>query len=148
MSRTTSKIKYLEATTSGLQRLKGVVSSLPANAFVAVLENGWTVSATLAHLAFWDRWVEARWDHFSRAGSFHDLPDDITALVNQSAQALWLALPAEESLRLCLDAAASVTLRITQLARNEIEAALKTNRVYAIFGARHFALSKCAVLEQ
>lgn len=128
MGNSESKGDYVEATRAGLERVRSIVTSLNAETLKAVLENEWTVSAMLAHIAFWDRWVEARWDHFSRTGSFHDLPNDITTLVNQVALSQWLALPGDESVRLCLDAASSVTLRITQLARNEVEAALKTKR--------------------
>src|SRR3989442_2530031 len=66
----------VEATTHGLKRVQALVTSLTADSLPRMLGNGWTVAATLARLAFWDHWVEARWNHFSRTGSFHDLPDD------------------------------------------------------------------------
>ncbi|MBW3589970.1 MAG: hypothetical protein KY429_11180 [Actinobacteria bacterium] len=128
MSESKNPIEYIQATRAGLERVRTIVTSLNPDSLRGALENEWTVSSMLAHLAFWDRWVETRWDHFSRTGSFHELPDDITTLVNQAALSHWLALPSGESVRLCLDSASSVTSRIEQLSTDEVKAALKTNR--------------------
>lgn len=92
----------------------------------------------MAHLAFWDHWVEARWNHFSRTGSFHDLPDDITDLVNEAAMAEWHALPPKETVRLCLDTSISVTHRIERLSSQHITAAVDSGRLAMVNRTLHW----------
>ena len=128
----------MEATMHGLKRMQTFITSLSADSLHRVLGNGWTVAATLAHVAFWDHWVEARWTHFSRTGSFHDLPDDITDLVNEAAIAEWHALPPPEAVRLCLDAAISVTRRIECLSSQQIAAAVETGRLAMVDRTLHW----------
>jgi len=129
---------HVQATRQGLARLQAVVTSLSMNSLPRVVGGGWTVAATLAHLAFWDHWVEARWNHFSRTGSFRDLPDDITDLVNEAATAEWHALSPQETVRLCLDAAISVTHRIERLATADITVAVETGRLAMVNRTLHW----------
>jgi hypothetical protein len=128
----------VEATVNGLSRIEALVRPLSEDSLRRVLDSGWTVAATLAHLAFWDRWVEARWSHFLRTGAFHDLPDDITDLVNEAAKPEWHAVPAGESVRLCLDAAASVTRTIQRLSSEHILAAVETGRLALVDRTVHW----------
>jgi hypothetical protein len=121
--------ELVEATTRGLRRMQALVTSLSDDSLHRALSSRWTVAGTLAHLAFWDHWVEVRWNHFSRTNSFHNLPDDITDLVNEAAMAEWHALPPREAVRLCLDAAVSVTRRIERLSSQHIGAAVETGRL-------------------
>lgn len=129
---------HLQATRQGLGRLRTLVTSLSTDSLSQVVGNGWTVAATLAHLAFWDQWVEARWNHFSRMGAFHDLPDDITDLVNEAATAEWHALSPRETVRLCLDAAISVTRRIEHLSPQHVTAAVDTGRLAMVNRTLHW----------
>jgi hypothetical protein len=128
----------VEATVNGLSRIETVVRSLGEDSLRQMLDSGWTVAATLAHLAFWDRWVEARWSHFLRTGAFHDLPDDITDLVNEAAKPGWHAVPPGETVRLCLDAAVSVTRTIQGLSSANILAAVETGRLALIDRTMHW----------
>ncbi len=130
--------ELVDATKRGLRRMETVVTSLADEALGRALENGWTVAATLAHLAFWDRWVEARWTRFARTGAFDDLPDDVADLVNEAAMAGWHAVPAREAVRLCADAAASVTRTIERLSPRHVDAAVQTGRLFMIDRTRHW----------
>lgn len=130
--------QLVEATVLGLDQMRARLDSLGSDFLGVVLDGGWTVAAMLAHVAFWDRWVEARWNHFSRAGSFHDLPDDVTDLMNEAGMAGWHALPAPESARLCLEAAISVTRRIERLAPREIGSAIDTGRFAMVDRTLHW----------
>ena len=130
--------ELVEATMHGLRRMQTLVTSLSDDSLHRVLGNGWTVAATLAHLAFWDHWVEVRWDHFSRTGSFQDLPDHITDLVNEAAMAEWHALQPRETVRLCLDAATSVAHRIERLSSPHISAAVATGRLAMVDRTLHW----------
>ena len=130
--------ELVEATTHGLSRVQALVTALTAESLSRVFGKGWTVAATLAHLAFWDRWVEARWHHFTRVGSFHDLPDDVTDWINEAAMGGWLALSAPETMRLCLDAAMRVTHSIERLSPQHIAAAVATGRVAMVNRTLHW----------
>ena len=130
--------ELVKATTHGLRRMRALITSLSADSLYRVLANGWTVAGTLAHLAFWDHWVEARWNHFSRTNSFHDLPDDLPDLINEAATAQWHALPPRETVRLCLDAAVSVTRRIECLSSQHIGAAVETGRLAMVDRTLHW----------
>ena len=130
--------ELVQATVNGLDRIKAFVGPLREDSLLRVLDNGWTVAATLAHLAFWDRWVEARWSHFLRTGAFHDLPDDITDLVNEAAKPEWHAVQPAETVRLCLDAAVSVTRTIQRLSSGHIRAAVETGRLALVDRTVHW----------
>lgn len=48
-------------------RLRDLVARLGDDGLARPLADGWTVGAMLAHLAFWDRIVLARWQRRSRS---------------------------------------------------------------------------------
>jgi len=68
------------------------------------LADGWPVAAALARLAFWDGWLEARWDRYDRDGATEDLPDGILDLANAAGPPSWLAI-APRAAALALSAA-------------------------------------------
>ncbi len=88
----------------------------------------WTVAAALAHLAFWDRWVVARWDQYDREGAIQDLPDCILNLANAAGLPEWLALPPRTAATLALEAADVVDRRIAALTTEAVAHALATGR--------------------
>ena len=45
------------------QRLADLATRLGADDLGVAIDATWTVGALLGHMAFWDRLVEARWDH-------------------------------------------------------------------------------------
>lgn len=80
----------------------------------------WTVSAVLAHLAFWDRIALERWNIFEKERQpVTQLPE----LINTGGAADWLATPPRTAVRLVLEAAAAVDKRIEELPEDLIEAA-------------------------
>jgi hypothetical protein len=56
--------------------------------------DGWTPSALLAHLAFWDRLTLQRWHAAIRDGRSTpaDLPDGLQDLINDASFATWSSL--------------------------------------------------------
>jgi hypothetical protein len=102
------------------------------------LDGGWTVSALLAHLSFWDRWTEARWDRFDRDGGFEHLPDSVLDLVNDSAMPAWLSVPARDAVELARVAATSVTQRIEGLALESLRAAIESGRAAMVDRSVHW----------
>lgn len=66
--------------------------------------DGWTVAALLAPLAFWDRFVLARWERRLRdGGPIAPLDDGLLDLVNAAGLPKWLALPAAAAAATVLD---------------------------------------------
>lgn len=125
-------------TTDGFERLFDFLDAIDQNLFAVPLDGGWTVSAVLAHLAFWDRWVEERWRRYATLGRFDDLPDDIDDLANAAARDAWLAVPAQAALAMARQAAATVTSRIESLPLEAVRAAVDSNREALVDRTRHW----------
>jgi hypothetical protein len=76
------------------QRLEALLERLSDSDLARPLDDGWTVSATLAHLAFWDRraaLLVERWIREGRAPGPNDLIADIDT-INEAALPQWLAI--------------------------------------------------------
>lgn len=119
---------FLRHNDESRRRLGELVARLEGEALGRVVAEGWTVAAVLAHLAFWDRWVVARWDRYDREGGLGSLPDEVLDLVNAAAAGHWLALPAATAVDLALAAAEEADRRIAALPRAGVEHALATGR--------------------
>jgi hypothetical protein len=102
-----------------------------------MVEDGWTISALLAHLAFWDRMVEARWDQYDREGTIAQLPDGLVDLINAANLPLWLATPPRRSVELVLITADEVDQRIEALPDAAVEYALASGRLVLVDRSPH-----------
>ena len=125
-------------TKGGAADLRSFLSELEEADLTAVVTGGWTVSAVLAHLAFWDRWVVERWDSFQRTGSLDDLPDTIVELINAAAEPLWLALPPATARVFAVTASESVNETIQALGPAAVHMALETGRLHMLDRTRHW----------
>ena len=112
----------------GLDRLTASLSKLAPIELNVPLANEWTVSATLAHLAFWDQWVVARWRRFQRIGCFEDIDDSVMDLVNEASLPAWTALAAEKTVKMALASAQQVFATVSNLPEEARAAATKTGR--------------------
>ncbi len=77
-----------------LERLKALVARLSDDELARPLTDGWTVAATLAHVAFWDRraaYLVARWQRENLEPSESDAVLDVDS-INDAAKPQWLAL--------------------------------------------------------
>jgi uncharacterized damage-inducible protein DinB len=99
---------------------------------------GWTVAATLVHLAFYDDWVATRWRRRISEGRFQDLPDDITELVNAAGERGWHGVPAAEARRMAREAAQAVTALLDFLPPDALEDAVGTHRPAMIDRSMHW----------
>jgi len=87
------------------ERLKALVARLSDDDLRREVGAGWTVAATLAHIAFWDQRVLKLLHRFERQGvgpSPH--PADVDA-INDAAKALCLALPPHTAAHLAVTTA-------------------------------------------
>lgn len=114
-----------------------VVGRLDAESLGREVAGDWTAAALLAHLAFWDRWVIARWEQYDRDGEIEALPDGVLDLINAAASAQWLALQPAEAVDLALEAAEAVDRRIAALPPAGVDHALATGRGTMLDRSRH-----------
>ncbi len=95
------------------ERLKTLVERLGDHELRLPLEDGWTVAAAFAHLAFWDRRVLALLEYWQQHGV---APSPYDADVfNAALLPLCLALPPDRAVQLALESAEAVDHAIEQL---------------------------------
>ncbi len=87
------------------KRLQRVVDRLDAAALSRELPGGWTVSALLAHLAYWDRVAIDRWQKLIRSGTLPIRTDD---RVNDELLPQWRSMPASDAVSEAVAAAEAV----------------------------------------
>jgi hypothetical protein len=105
--------------------LGDLVGSLSAADLTADLGEGWTVSMALAHLAFWDSWHLARWEHAAASGAVAPPPvsEEISDRNNDALTETWRALDPGRAAELALDAAARIDACVAALPDASIDAA-------------------------
>lgn len=104
MERPPGTLSHVERNARSRQRLEAVVRSRHR----VSQERQAAIASTLAHLAFWDRFVEARWLLAERLGQSEPPPidDAHTDLVNDAALPLWRLIPFDDAARDALETAA------------------------------------------
>jgi hypothetical protein len=98
--------EFTQENTASRQQLEAFLPRLSPADLACTTPAGWTVSALLAHLAYWDQRMLAllrRW----QANGVDLSPVDANA-VNDALQPLCLALPAQTAVELCLASAREV----------------------------------------
>jgi uncharacterized damage-inducible protein DinB len=115
---------YVQRNAESHKRLESVCRRLTDEQLARIAFGEWTISAVLAHLAFWDRNVLERWNIFEKDRQPIPVLADI---VNTAGAAGWLATPPREAARLALEAAEAVDKRIAELPEDLIKAAKDVN---------------------
>jgi hypothetical protein len=103
---------WIEENTASRRRLEAVVGRLTEADMARTTEAGWTVSALLAHLAFWDGRMLTlirRW----RAEGVDESPVD-PDMMNGAVKPLCLAMEPRAAARLCLEVAAKVDAELAE----------------------------------
>lgn len=104
---------YSQENAESYQRLKSLAHRLTDTDLALSTDYGWTVSALLAHLAFWDQRVLVilrRW----KAEGFDPSPIDAMA-VNDSLKAICHALEPRTAVDLCLISAEAADAELATL---------------------------------
>jgi hypothetical protein len=83
------------------------VGGLSAKDLTREASAGWTVAATLAHMAFWDRRMTVLLRRWTEAGAVGDAPVDAD-MINDALVPLFRALEPQAAVEQCLAAAAEV----------------------------------------
>jgi hypothetical protein len=110
---------YLEKNKAELERLRELVGRLTEDDLLTQLPEGWTIAATLAHCAFWDRFALQRWQKWERDG-IKLVPLEIDFL-NEANKPEWLVVPPLVAARHALEAAEAIDARITTLPRELLQ---------------------------
>jgi hypothetical protein len=105
---------YVQGNTSEREHLVSLVNRLTDDKLSCPLEVGWTVSAVLAHLAFWDQRALTLLNKWKQDG-IGPSPMD-TDIVNEAMRLHCLAIPPRGAARLAIDCAAAIDQEIEQLA--------------------------------
>ncbi len=116
------------------ERLRGLVARLGDADLGRPIGHGWTVSAALAHLAFWDRRNLATLEQWERSG-VQVIPVDPDP-INASRLPEWLAMPPREAAAEALAAAEVVDGKVERLSTRLAEEIL-ARRPRTIIRATH-----------
>jgi hypothetical protein len=109
---------HMERNAAQRARLQALVERLSDDDLVRALAGDWTVAALLAHLAFWDRFVLARWTQAALEGRrVPPLIGDVQLdLINAAALEGWRALPPRAAAQQALSAAEAIERLVAGLA--------------------------------
>lgn len=131
----TDYVRENEAARTDLRR---VVAGLSDADLAHPTHSGWTVAATLAHLAYWDRryrLVLQRWERGEVATIEEpDWADDVT---NDALLPEWLALPPREACRLALEAADAVDALVASLSASTVAGVMEARRRWLLHRHGH-----------
>jgi hypothetical protein len=104
-----------------------------------VLDPDWTGTALLAHVAFWDRLLVARWALATERGQALPVSfgRDLTDLVNGALLPEWRAMAPATALDLAIAAAEAIDRAIAALDPARIAAALDANQPRLVDRSQH-----------
>jgi hypothetical protein len=85
------------------ERLESLVNRLSDAELARPLSDGWTISAVLGHLAFWDRRAVVLIERWQREGVTPSSTD--AHEINDAMKEQWLGLPERVAAHLAMDAA-------------------------------------------
>jgi hypothetical protein len=101
---------FIEKNRAELARLKALLGRLSDADLARSVGGGWTVSAALAHLAFWDQRALVLLERWEKEG-YQDSPYDSPA-INDASLPFWLAIPPRSVLKLTLESAEAVDRKV------------------------------------
>ena len=103
------------------------------------VDTDWTVAALLAHLAFWDRFLLARWRFASGLGEImpRGLPGDLTDLINDAQLPEWRTVPTRTAIELALAAAEAADAYLADLDPARVQAVLDADLPRLVDRSRH-----------
>ena len=121
-------------------RLASICERVNNEQLARIAFGDWTVSAVLAHMAFWDRVALERWNTFEKERQpVIQLPE----FLNTVGAADWRAMPPRRAVTSALEAADALDKKIEDLPDDLIEAARQANnpRMFERFHHREDHLS-------
>ena len=115
---------YQDQNRSSRARLEAIRGRLTADDLARTDDGGWTVATLLLHVAFWDRFVLARWRATLARGETTpiDVDDDLVDLINDALLPILVGIPLETAPAHAVDAAREVDAAIERLPARSVEA--------------------------
>lgn len=104
---------YIQLNREQRERLTQLVETLNDSQLAQPLDGGWTVSAVLAHCAFWDRYALFHWKVWERDG-MKPLRVDVESL-NSEGLPNWLATPPKAAAAQAQEAAEAIDHKVENL---------------------------------
>lgn len=129
------KNQYSEANAASLKELAGFVASLTDKQLTTAMPAGWTVSAVLVHLAFWDfRAITLikKWQNEGISAS----PNDID-VVNEATRPFFAAVEPRRAAVLSLDYAHQLDELVDSLDPAFLQAIEETGKTVRLDRSRH-----------
>ena len=133
---TADRGEYVRANDESRARLRALVERLDRTQLAQSPMPGWSVSALLAHLAFWDRFNVHRW-RSRLAGTQLPALDVLDDLINDSALPAWNALPPEVAARDALDSAEEGDAFVAALTPEITSRWLEEGRPRSLYRSEH-----------
>ena len=111
-------------------RLAALGTRLSDEELTRVIDPPWTAAALFAHVAFWDRFVHARWLLTAKIGSRTPLPfdDALLELINDASLQQWGVVPPRIAVRDCLAAGEDVDALIRSLEAGVVSEVVQERR--------------------
>jgi hypothetical protein len=119
-----------ERNRASLDQLRAVAIGLSDEEFLHPIDPPWTAAALFAHVAFWDRFVHARWRHAVETGTTVPVPIDDAPMemINQAALREWAVIPPRIAAEECLTAAQTIDHFIEHLEVDAISQVVREGR--------------------
>ena len=132
--------EHLQRNAESRDRLASICERVNNEQLARIAFGDWTVSAVLAHMAFWDRVALERWNTFEKERQpVIQLPE----FLNTVGAADWRAIPPRRAVKSALEAADALDKKIEEIPDDLIEAARQANhpRMFERFHHREDHLS-------
>ena len=115
---------------STVDRLRSLGARLSNEELTRVIDPPWTAAALFAHVAFWDRFVHARWVLAASTGSRTPLgfDDALLELINDASLQQWAIIPPQTAVQDCLAAAAEIDALTRSLEADVVSEVVREHR--------------------
>ena len=137
MASTTVDRSYIAENAAELRRLRALVERLSDADLARPTPGGWTVAASLAHVAFWDQRILFWLDRWEQGEPPRSLVGGDVDWVNDAKKPLCLALPPRVAARLAVEIAEQVDRRLAALADDRIVANKEAGEPLFLSRAHH-----------
>jgi hypothetical protein len=115
---------------STVDRLRALGARLSDEELTRPIDPPWTAAALFAHVAFWDRFVHARWLLAAQTGIRTPPPvdDALMELINDASLRQWGAIPPQTAVQDCLAAAEEIDALIRSLEGDVVSEVVEERR--------------------
>ncbi len=125
---------YIAVNKTALERLRGFIAGAGEDLLRRPMSDGWTVSAYLAHMAFFDRRVSRILDRINRDG-LSPSPYDVHIL-NDAMKPAWLLLSPADAAAEALAAAEEADAAVERIS-DEMLTAIIAEKILSVDRAHH-----------